>query len=329
MRLNASCYVAHVVTRDAIVQNYLLQNACHIHHLASLLISGVGYGAMMLTTTMFLMNRFDRLPGTVYGVATAGLTMSGCVFPQVIFLLMETFGFFGCLFIVGAITMNLTPLSRLLKVPSQRQYQKESANYNTFVPFCVENQVGESKQPDNSMTGPDCSHCANSLWKNKLGLLGCSPRFYLIVFSTTIASFADTIFASTMIDFGLDKGLEIEKTVLLMSVFATTDVLGNVFLPLLADKGYMRNSTLLMLTELLMAFAYILTPYAMDFSTIAAVFGTASALVGTVLLMHDVTAVEYFRLENLPMVRGIAGIMKAPVMMCGPVIVGEYGRKRH
>lgn len=278
----------------------------------------------MLSTTMFIMMYFDRLRGTAYGISTTGLTISGFVFPRFMLFLIETVGFKGSLLLLGAIVMHLTPLSRLLKVPPWSKSERKRSDERNAPPLSISAQIEEQQGAGNGSEHVDTTGVANTIWTNDLRTLAHSFRFYVIVPSTTITTVADVIFASTMIDFAMDKNVDITSAVWLTSGFTATEVIGNVFLPLLADKGFLRRSTLLMVTQLLMGCALILTPHATSFWMIAVAVGMVSALVECALLMHDVLAVDYFGVARLPTVRGIMGVLKAPLMLCSPALIGEY-----
>ncbi|EEC12257.1 monocarboxylate transporter, putative, partial [Ixodes scapularis] len=80
-------------------------------------IHGFGMGVMYVTTALALFKYFDKYKSFANGLARAGETAAGIVFPPVFVFLQETYGFRGTLFIYGALALHATVLCVLLKEP--------------------------------------------------------------------------------------------------------------------------------------------------------------------------------------------------------------------
>lgn len=130
-----------------------------------------------------------------------------------------------------------------------------------------------------------------------------------------------------MTDFCRDKGLTETDAVWLTSCFNLTELLGRLCVPLLADKGLLRHSTLLMILHLLLAIVIMSAPCASTYWPLAAIEAFAAILISSASVMHDVVAVYYFGLEGLPTVYGIIGVLKAPLQLCNPLILGKLPNK--
>ncbi|CAN7986301.1 unnamed protein product, partial [Ixodes pacificus] len=278
---------------------------------------GTGFGTTYVTTKYFAMMYFDKLRGVAMGITSLGSSMAGFVFPKVLLYLGDTYSFKGSLFILGAISMNITSLAYLLKVP----------------PWCKPTKQHESMESIPSLS----SACSTELgihqqereekapWDQNLPRSSSvvrTPIFYVLILSAAVSNVFEICFLSSMADFCQDKGLTTTDAVWLTSNFALTDIFGRLCVPLVADKGLLRRSTLLMLLNLLLASVIMSAPCATTYWSLAAIEAFASIFSSSVGVMHDVVAVDYFGLERLPTVYGIIGVVKAPLQLCNPLILG-------
>ncbi|KAM7311904.1 hypothetical protein ISCGN_008811 [Ixodes scapularis] len=78
-------------------------------------IHGTGFGIMYVNMRYFAMLYFDKLRGVAMGITSFGISIAGFVFPKVLLYLGDTYSFLSSLFILGAFSMNITPLAYLLK----------------------------------------------------------------------------------------------------------------------------------------------------------------------------------------------------------------------
>lgn len=65
----------------------------------------------------FAIMYFDKITGNALGISSLGLTIASFTYPKIMLFLRDTYGFHNSLFLWGAFTINITPLSCLLKEP--------------------------------------------------------------------------------------------------------------------------------------------------------------------------------------------------------------------
>lgn len=310
MQINAKIQIDQYLT--AIINIYLYL------HMFKICFSGTGFGTMYVTMKYFAMMYFDKLRGVAMGITSLGSSMAGFVFPKVLLYLGDTYSFEGSLFILGGISMNITSLAYLLKVP----------------PWCKPTKQHEFMESIPSLT----SACATERgihqqereekapWVQSLprsSSMVRTPIFHVLILSAAVSHVFGISFLSSMTDFCQDKGLTTTDAVWLTSSFTLTGILGRLCVPLLADKGLLRRSTLLMLLDLLLASVIMSAPCATTYWSLAAIEAFATIFANSVDVIHDVVAVDYFGIERLPMVYGIIGVVKAPLQLCNPLILGK------
>ncbi|KAG0422922.1 hypothetical protein HPB47_001274 [Ixodes persulcatus] len=286
-------------------------------------IHGIGSGIITVATKYFAMMYFDKHRGIAMGITSLGRTLAGFLFPQFLLYLRYTYSFRWSLFILGAISINITPLTYLLKEPHWCKRENQcgpTASIHTTSSGCT-TELSIHQQERQRIQTPVQSLPEYS-WT--LSSMLCTPIFYVVVLSSAVTSAFEILFMNSMIDFCQDKGLTEDDAVWLASYFNLTDILGRLCIPLLADRRFLRRSTLLMLIQLLMASVVVSAPYATTYWSLAAIEAFAAILVSSGTVMHDVLAVDYFGLEKLSMVYGVTGVVRAPLQLCNPLILGLF-----
>lgn len=287
----------------------------------SLSVSGIGFGVTVLSTQIFIMTYFEKLRGTAYGISTIGVTIAGFVFPKLMLYFKDTYGLQWTMLLMGALLINLTPLSVLLKMPSwSRKKTRHERTQDLVWSVYITEPNGEIEEPSQEAS----SSTSKGTLRTDVLKLARMPIFYLITFSAAVVFVNDIVFLSTMVDFALDNGISMTDAVWLTSCFGATDILGRLFLPVLADRGYLRRTTLLTLTLLLMGSVLTVAPYATTYWTIGAVIAVTTALSACGILMHDVILVDNVGVRRIALAHGIIGIVKAAPMLSSPAIIGQF-----
>ncbi|XP_077532396.1 monocarboxylate transporter 5-like [Haemaphysalis longicornis] len=80
-------------------------------------VHGVGVGIVCVTLTIVVMMYFDKYRGIASGIKFSGYTICSLVYPKVLTMLKDAFGFRGALLVYAGLTMNVTALTLLLKEP--------------------------------------------------------------------------------------------------------------------------------------------------------------------------------------------------------------------
>ncbi|CAN7948752.1 unnamed protein product [Ixodes hexagonus] len=291
-------------------------------------IHSIGYGTISVTMKYFAMVYFDRLRGIAMGITLLGMTIAGFIFPKVLLYLRDTYGFQNCLFLLGAFSVNITPLVYLLREPpwcKLRKQCKSTPSIRSLSSACVTEQ-GDYPRERQLIT----SSVIKSLPEPSRGIssMARTPIFHLVVLSSAVSSTLEVLFLSSMADFCRDRGLTTTDAVWLTSSFSLANLLGRLFIPLFSDRGLLRRSSLLVVLLLLMAAVMMSAPCATTYWSLAAVVASGSILVGSGTVVNDVLVVDYFGLEILSTVYGIIGVVKAPLQLSDSLILGKSTTKK-
>ncbi|CAN7987022.1 unnamed protein product [Ixodes hexagonus] len=286
-------------------------------------VHGIGSGTVYLLLQVFTMMYFDKFRGTALGIMSMGSALSGTVFTKLIEHLRNEYNLRYSLILLGALSMNISPLTHLLKVPPWGKPPKKKLGGATkrtvSTVYVTELGVENKSLPVDSVNGASNVGCIPDL-----KFLARCPMFYLMLISSAVTIFADYIFLSTYMDFALDKGTSVANAVWLTTCISVADMVGRICLPVIADRRYVRRSTLLVLNKFLMGIDLILAPHVTSYWMIAVLCSLTTAHIGCGFILHDVLVAEYLGLERLSVVQGTIGLVKTPLVLCIPALIGMF-----
>lgn len=219
--------------------------------------------------------------------------------------------------------MNTTALAFLLKEPhSVKETQSEIGRDRG--PTKIQSPV----QKGRFQVFPSVSIGAGSSTKTEsqhtsLGLLQ-KPAFYAIVLSFVCFDYLSVSFQSTMVDYALDKGISLSRAETIIVYSSGTQLLGRILIPLIADNGYVSRSTLVMTNFLLLGCSLLALPHCSTFPSLLFTCLWLEIFFPFVSLMKEVLMADHLGIDTIPACTAIGGLATAPLLLCGPTIIGEF-----
>ncbi|CAN8015723.1 unnamed protein product, partial [Ixodes persulcatus] len=260
-------------------------------------INGLGLGLTIITMGVLLTMYFDRYRGVASGIKFAGMSGSGLAFPKFLSYLQQKYGFRGMLLVYGGIATHVTAFGLLLKEPPW---------------ICLKTRGKKEAKPA-------IEHCRNL---SPLLVLLRQPTFYVVVLCATIADLTSPTFSSTLVDYGVDKGLSLSDAESLIVYGSCTEIAGRLFLPLLADAGWIRRSTLVMISFFVAGCSMILMPHAILRTHVLLVCMCVYIFLGCLTTMKTVLMADYLGIEWISTCHGISGLLLLPLTFITPSIIG-------
>lgn len=287
-------------------------------------INGLGLGLTIITMGVLLTMYFDRYRGVASGIKFAGTSGSGLAFPKFLSYLQQKYGFRGMLLVYGGIATHVTAFGLLLKEPPWiclktrgKKEAKPAVQGTTGLQCGLPNAEQRFGCPTSSKIG----HCRNL---SPLLVLLRQPTFYVVVLCATIADLTSPTFSSTLVDYGVDKGLSLSDAESLIVYGSCTEIAGRLFLPLLADAGWIRRSTLVMISFFVAGCSMILMPHAILRTHVLLVCMCVYIFLGCLTTMKTVLMADYLGIEWISTCHGISGLLLLPLTFITPSIIGLF-----
>uniref|UniRef100_A0A090XAJ3 Putative monocarboxylate transporter n=1 Tax=Ixodes ricinus TaxID=34613 RepID=A0A090XAJ3_IXORI len=207
---------------------------------------GLGAGTVNASASVLTAMHFEKLRGFALGCVAIGNTLSGLVFPRLLKLLTETYGFRYSFVIWGALEMNLVPTF----MPAQRCHQhtgpsqvKRPHRHPRVLRHWPVAKVHIMKSPRRvpvELKSPGYKHFLSNII-----ILAQNPVFYVLIATACLSSMVQLTLFTSMIDFAVDQGSSISDASWLTPCYLFSCSLAHIGLPLLADKGYQPRGVVL------------------------------------------------------------------------------------
>ncbi|KAM7311909.1 monocarboxylate transporter 2-like [Ixodes scapularis] len=279
-------------------------------------VHGLGTGIFFVIVSMILMMYFKRYRGIVTGIKNLGGTASSAVFPKLLLFLKDAYGFRNSLFLYGAFSMHLGAFVILLKTPPWAQTQTvELKCDNNSDDRTSEVEEGKTERPvTKNLDSHEEQKSAPSIFR--------TPSFYVILASGVTGFYTQNIFFSTIVDFTVDKGFVESDAASLMTYFAVSEIVGRLGLPLLADHGYIRRTTLMTWNFFLMGLSMLLLAQFTAFAWVQASCVLFAAFFGSAVTIEGVLIADYLGVPRLSLCFGLIGILSVPLFLSNPLVLG-------
>nr|XP_050028771.1 monocarboxylate transporter 9-like [Dermacentor andersoni] len=302
------------------------------------IVFGIGSGLVFMTLPVFVNQYFDKYRGFALGIMYTGSTSSAFVFPRLLLYLEKTYNFRSSIMIFGAIIGHAIAISLLLKEPPWIRRKraedalavKQAKQIFTIQKECMKersNTILKDALPGEKVEGnaKDKAKKPVNPWSLRHGFTVLeSPMFYVVALTYIVFGYNFDVFMATIVDFAIDKGTDLEAAVGLIPLFSMTDTFGRLCIPLLADRGYLRRSTLAMLTYLWMSVALQVFPLVCGYYHLLAACLCFTMAVGCGIIMYPILMADYMGIQRLPISYGIVGTVAGPLFIVKPLFIGYF-----
>ncbi|CAN8032612.1 unnamed protein product, partial [Ixodes persulcatus] len=270
-----------------------------------------------LTTTV-INRHFSNYKAVASGISNAGFTIGGLAFPPMAQLFFDRYGLRGGLLLGGALMLNAAAAAllqrgpRVVSVPTSHEKERnDSPRAKALQGAALENEAQKL------VTG-------SGLRSHILGSLSffAIPKFYAIAFSYSQIFLSVTTYITVVVDFAMDQNILKWNAVLLITIFATAEMVSSFASGWITDKGFLRRSTMMTLQFLLSAMALFLLPLCYSYSLIVLMSVILGWSAGATEILIHVFFMELVESDNFSVCFGAASLMAGLSGLARPPIIG-------
>ncbi|XP_042146440.1 monocarboxylate transporter 10-like [Ixodes scapularis] len=286
---------------------------------------GFGAGLVFMMLPVIITQYFDKYKGLAFGITYSGSTSSAFVFPRLLLFLRETYNFKSSIRIFGAILMHVTAVSLILKEPEWIRRKRHQDKLASRRPKQIVHTV-DQPEPNSVKSPAKNSRPATGSLMHGLTVLQ-TPMFYVVLASYILFGYTFDVFMATVVDFATDRGSNVSDAVSLIPLFSVTDTLGRLCLPVLADRGYLRRSTLAMINYTLMGLILMILPRVESYTGLVVICLVLGTFIGCGVSTYPALMAEYVDQQRLPISFGLVGTVAGPLFILKPLFIGHFRDK--
>ncbi|KAH7959822.1 hypothetical protein HPB49_014046 [Dermacentor silvarum] len=313
-------------------------------------IYAMGSGTMVIMLSVYNIAYFMKYRGVATGFKFVGWSLSGLVFPPVLTVLFNTYGFEGGMLLLGGIVMNVMVFIMLLRNPraihccatARRKISSQHLVYRAPLLFAYKKTLfqaktvldaenvcrlpveTELKSSGDSQGKPSETRgsCIESLCAAFAPLK--APIFYAFLPSFVLCDYGEMLLSTTIVDYAIDKGFTVTQAKHMIICISLAGLVGRLLFPLAADRGYLSRSALVALCYVLITLACMALPHVHSVVGVWLVCFVAAAQFGCLLTMKGVLVADYLGIEHIAAAIGVTGLAMLPLLLGNPAIVGFF-----
>ncbi|XP_037562270.1 uncharacterized protein LOC119441734 [Dermacentor silvarum] len=143
------------------------------------------------------------------------------------------------------------------------------------------------------------------------------------VVAATLLDYINAVHLSTMVDYARDKGNPPTQATMTIAYAAAPEIFGRIFLPFMADLGWVTRPTLACGSLFALGLLFAATPETTAAAHIVLRALSSVAMAG-LLTMKQVLIADNLGAEAVPLVSGASGLLLVPVLFSNPMIIGYF-----
>ncbi|KAM7310200.1 hypothetical protein ISCGN_007130 [Ixodes scapularis] len=286
-------------------------------------IYGTGLGMTSFSLSMLIMMCFDKYRSIANGLYYLGICLPAFAFPPLLLVVEDEYGFRSTVFLCGALAMNATPLAMVLKESSKIRRRTNTIELEQLpASHSEKNEKGSSEitMIDNTSGNP-CSKM-QYLFRDMVKLLR-KPAFYVCAIYAVFVEYVGTSIQSTIVDYANDKGLSLSEAESIVAYTAPFTFLGLLVIPIIADRGCVKRSNLVMLSLFLMGALILALPACSTFLSLFVVNICLDLVSTFAAMMIIVVTMDYLGVDRVPTCAALKSLLIVPLLLCGPMITGK------
>ncbi|XP_077511350.1 monocarboxylate transporter 12-like isoform X2 [Amblyomma americanum] len=287
-------------------------------------IHGFGHGLFLTSGAIYVLLFFDKYRSAATSLMFSAWGVSAVVSQYVLSRLLDTYALDGAMLLFGGVLMHSVPIVMLAKNPSAF-----SVPCRRFKPaldgFDVSKSYGTEKRSTNQEEGFVTHEAMNTrqgaTFIQALALFS-APAFYVLLVTIVAGDYICTEFTKTVVDYGVDKGMELSTSKQLLTFFSAGQLLGRIALPLMADLLPLCRHPQYALCFLVQCVGLVAIPFVSSYPVVAALSVLVGASQGYILCMKYVLVATYLGVHRTAACCGLVGVVMIPVSALSPRIVG-------
>ncbi|XP_067120714.1 monocarboxylate transporter 12-B-like [Centruroides vittatus] len=284
---------------------------------------GVGNGIIITLTHVVINRHFHKRRATAAGLAYAGSCIGSFIFPPITEYFLEHYGLRGTFLLLGGIALHSIPGS-LFYYPSESENMHESLDSSPCkrkkdTIICIKGDVALVQLKKTKVHNGFSTKYLKSLTDILI-----NPMFIIICTSFSIYFLASATYLMIVVDFALDKSMDENQAVFLISGYSSGDLSGRLISGWIADLECTKRKYIVQITMTLMAIVAAILPSINTYwwmMTLSICLGFAS---GCTLINFSALMTEYLGIRKLPLAIGMATLIFGLLACVRPSLIGFF-----
>ncbi|KAH9377638.1 hypothetical protein HPB48_019257 [Haemaphysalis longicornis] len=330
-----------IISSGGVMLAYFATNMWSLH--LTLGMMHVGYLNIFKTSVPLARissEHFIKYQAFATGVCFAGSTLGSFVFPKLLELLIDQYGFQESMLLFGVLILNAAAFSLFLRQPrwlrrcsssEEALFSQANSEENGLPPCPYVIPTGKDKGSTEKQPGAALGPCPylpepkkNTTFLQSGIEVFKIPKFYLVIYSFVAFNLSYDCYSSLLVDFAVDKGIPQSKAVTMTSLSSLADLVGRLGLPIVADRQLIRRRTLMAMVLALLGALYVVLPWCIDYWTLFALSSAVAFLLGSGVVLFPVVLIDCVGMDRIAMATGMLTAVSSSFSFAKPPLIGFF-----
>lgn len=328
-----------IISSGGVMLAYFATNMWSLH-LTLGMMHGFGSGIVYAMCPVLISEHFIKYQAFATGVCFAGSTLGSFVFPKLLELLIDQYGFQESMLLFGVLILNAAAFSLFLRQPrwlrrcsssEEALFSQANSEENGLPPCPYVIPTGKDKGSTEKQPGAALGPCPylpepkkNTTFLQSGIEVFKIPKFYLVIYSFVAFNLSYDCYSSLLVDFAVDKGIPQSKAVTMTSLSSLADLVGRLGLPIVADRQLIRRRTLMAMVLALLGALYVVLPWCIDYWTLFALSSAVAFLLGSGVVLFPVVLIDCVGMDRIAMATGMLTAVSSSFSFAKPPLIGFF-----
>ncbi|KAH6932459.1 hypothetical protein HPB50_006060 [Hyalomma asiaticum] len=289
-------------------------------------------GLFVIASTVYTIPYFDKYQAFASSMKFGTWGLAGIIGPFIVSRLILMYGLSGTLLMFGAFNLQTIPIIMLAKNPQPLHIRWLKSHNDTVRCNGLRHDPVISYGSRNSHETPlPCGRVKELPTSNRSFSVSLRhtlqlfriPWFYVFLVTAVVGDYSAIEFGATIVDYGMDKGIEANKAKLLTTFVFSGELLGRLVLPLFADVLSLSHRSVYAFSFSCTFACMTSVPHVSSFAGVVALCLTQGIAEGYCLCMKYVLLADILGVENVAASFGAYGIAMVPLSVFTPKIIAR------
>ncbi|XP_065296081.1 monocarboxylate transporter 12-like isoform X2 [Dermacentor albipictus] len=296
---------------------------------------GFGHGIFLTASVIYTLQHFDKYRSVATSFIFISYGLSAIVSQFVLSGLVDAYALEGALLVFGAMVLNSTALVMLAKTPYPMRlgwtrstvhllqngvhkpgHYGSTGNDNSTRPIRIQEKL--RPQPTTNLRLEESASLKDVM------TIFTKPSFYVLLVAVIVGDFTTVEVLTTIVDYGLDKGIAVESAKHMITLSAVGQVAGRTVAPLVADCMPWTRHPLYSISFVVVCVCLIAIPHVSSFAAFVSLSLLVGVSQGYILCIRYVLTAEFVGVQRTAACSGIIGIVMVPAYLVSPKLVGIF-----
>ncbi|KAH6934421.1 hypothetical protein HPB50_024181 [Hyalomma asiaticum] len=301
--------------------------------LARMLGNSLGHGIFVTSSSVYTLLHFEKYRAIATSLIFIAYGAASVISQVVLARLVQLYELDGALLLYGGVLLNSTVIVMLAKNPWPLQLSRKELNTEPLLKANLQARgygattggTGHHHSPEEeSLINPGSKIIPESCSLKQVQALFYEPAFYVLLVTLVVGDYTNLEFAATIVDYGIDKGIDLDNAKHLVTFSAVGQLVGRLVVPLQADFSPFMRHFLYTISFVVLSSCMVALPYVSSCATIFALSTVIGASQGYIICIKFVLFAEYLGVDRTAVAIGLIGILMMPALLVSPSILGLF-----